>query len=1059
MKPEALLNAKVLASMLSIERARVPPPSPAAVAAIKHWATQLRNGVLHKLTESSAEQTFNNEIFGTVLGYKQVGAAIPATMMPKRSLKRNTPDFVLGRFDPNAKVERWVAVGEIKDVRTDLDQPQTGRANNETPVEQAFRYAGIKAGVEWVVVTNLGEIRLYRNGYPAARHVWRLEELEDPGRLFEFYALLGPEGLLGGADEPFATRVYEQSLLRGRDLTEGFYGLYKRVQGLLVEALRTQSASKSLSEAQLYGKTQKLLNRILFVAFCEDHPAELVPKKTLEKLVARAAAAAGAGAYWREYKALFKTLNEGGGFGGHALNAFNGGLFAHDPYFDAVEIDDALFEERIQVKRGRRESREIEGIFGFQVYDFAEDLNEQALGAIFEQSLSDIINRSARVRGVGEVAVSDQKVGGVYYTPREVTSHLVRMALQGAYDRMSAEARAEVDAMDATKIGTARGADKRRVTLVMDAYQRRLGAIRVTDLACGSGAFLVEVLAQLHTEQEKTNRTLAELRGAKRQRSLLDLDRAILRKNLHGRDILSESVEISRLSIWLRTARRGEKLETLNATITEGDSLRAEEASTYDVVVGNPPWGAKLEGWSDDEIQSRFPDAGEEKDSYAIFTIRSWELLRPNGMLGIIIPNSWLTTDGYAAFRAWLLRGFEILDVTNTWKVFRDVNHDATMVVARKRVEPLPTVDDTGEGTMKVRALSRGTTEVAKLRQLAQEDWAIAHEATQAFQASQLRHRFEVIYPPRVAEEIDAIVARCARLDQVADVTVGIQAYHHTKVDKATIEQRLFHSKARMSPEHYPYVDANDVQRYFVEPRTTQWLRFSDLLRDKRDLTHYLVPRILVQQIFWQRLSAEYQEPSAELLYMNTLFAIYNPRGITLPAILGLINSRFVSAIYERIANRLFGDKFPKVSKLDLARLPIPRVGPRTGAALGRTALALREHWNELRTALRSADMLLSSVKDGARLGQFVEFWIMTEREFMSRAVELLGPLAPAQVSTVATAYKAAKAAVDGRWGLITQAEADLEASVRAAYRVGDRVYDTLIERVPEPTITWALRP
>ena len=46
-------------------------------------------------------------------------------------------------------------------------------------------------------------------------------------------------------------------------------------------------------------------------------------------------------------------LNEGGGFGGHALNAFNGGLFAHDPYFDEVEIDDALFRERIQVKLNR----------------------------------------------------------------------------------------------------------------------------------------------------------------------------------------------------------------------------------------------------------------------------------------------------------------------------------------------------------------------------------------------------------------------------------------------------------------------------------------------------------------------------------------------------------------------------------------------------------------------------------------------------------------------------------------------------------------------------------
>lgn len=60
----------------------------------------------------------------------------------------------------------------------------------------------------------------------------------------------------------------------------------------------------------------------------------------------------------------------------------------------------------LQVK-GRRQSLEITGIFGFDVYDFAEDLNVQALGEIFEQSLKDIEKRTALVRGVGETALSN----------------------------------------------------------------------------------------------------------------------------------------------------------------------------------------------------------------------------------------------------------------------------------------------------------------------------------------------------------------------------------------------------------------------------------------------------------------------------------------------------------------------------------------------------------------------------------------------------------------------------------------------------------------------------
>jgi hypothetical protein len=66
---------------------------------------------------------------------------------------------------------------------------------------------------------------------------------------------------------------------------------------------------------------------------------------------------------------LFQTLNTGGGLGGMALNAFNGGLFAEDTYFDAVEIPNSLFTTRFRTGKGRRQSLEITGIFGFDVYD------------------------------------------------------------------------------------------------------------------------------------------------------------------------------------------------------------------------------------------------------------------------------------------------------------------------------------------------------------------------------------------------------------------------------------------------------------------------------------------------------------------------------------------------------------------------------------------------------------------------------------------------------------------------------------------------------------------
>jgi type II restriction/modification system DNA methylase subunit YeeA len=67
-------------------------------------------------------------------------------------------------------------------------------------------------------------------------------------------------------------------------------------------------------------------------------------------------------------------------------------------------------------------------------------------------------------------------------------------------------------------------------------------AIKILDLACGSGAFLVAAFDYLIGEYERVNRAIAELTGAPQQRGLFDLNRQILQENLFGVDLNNESV-------------------------------------------------------------------------------------------------------------------------------------------------------------------------------------------------------------------------------------------------------------------------------------------------------------------------------------------------------------------------------------------------------------------------------------------------------------------------------------------------------------------------------------
>src|SRR5690606_1758290 len=90
---------------------------------------------------------------------------------------------------------------------------------------------------------------------------------------------------------------------------------------------------------------------------------------------------------------------------------------------------------------------------------------------------------------------------------------------------------------------------------------------------------------------------------------LTDIENSILENNLFGVDLNEESVEIAKLSLWLRTAQPNRKLNNLNNNIKCGNSLIddpavagdkafnwAQEFPTvfakggFDVIIGNPPY-------------------------------------------------------------------------------------------------------------------------------------------------------------------------------------------------------------------------------------------------------------------------------------------------------------------------------------------------------------------------------------------------------------------------------------------------------------------------------------
>ena len=163
-----------------------------------------------------------------------------------------------------------------------------------------------------------------------------------------------------------------------------------------------------------------------------------------------------------------------------------------------------------------------------------------------------------------------------------------------------------------------------------------------------------------------------------------DIFDEIVTKNLFGVDLNRELVEITRLSLWLKTARREHRLQNLEATIKCGDSLIDDPAFTeqpfdwraafpdvfarggFDVVIGNPPY-VRMELLKPVKpyLQEHYVVAADRADLYAYFFERGAKLLKPGGRLGYISSSTFFRTGSGENLRLFLTDGVGIESVVD----------------------------------------------------------------------------------------------------------------------------------------------------------------------------------------------------------------------------------------------------------------------------------------------------------------------------------------------------------------------------------------------------------
>lgn len=636
------------------------------------FLNQIRQDNIHASKEEQFQEGFLRDLFVKTLGY----TINPDPDFNLITEKKNEKDSKKadGAIQRDGKV---IGIIELKDHKTpNLTQVET----------QAFGYKNQHRGTRYVIISNFEKLRFYIDDATEYRE-WDLFSLKEED-FKELYFCLS----WGTLSQDLPIKAKTESVSNEDQITQQLYKDYSAFKReVFADILKNNTTDETPKEQilLLFKKTQKLLDRLLFIFFAED--CELLPPNMILQIIGE----------WEQLKALdaytplYDRIKKYFGYldsGNESKNifAYNGGLFKPDEELDRLTISDEV------LARFTRKLSE---------YDYASEVDVNILGHIFENSLSEIEEVTAQINAGEAPTVSKRKRDGVFYTPQYITKYIV----ENTVGRLCAEKKAElgIDENEYFADKNRQMATKKRLLDQLTKYRDWLLGISICDPACGSGAFLNAALHFLVEEHKLINDMEAKVTGSSIPYGYYD--NMILENNLFGVDINEESVEIARLALWLRTAKKCRKLSSLNDNIKCGNSLISDpeiagekafdwqkefpqvfEKGGFDIVIGNPPYIRPHNIADKDKVYlwKKYSVAQQKTDIYAFFVEFGCSITKPYGKLGYIIPKTWWSIYSFQKLRELLLAQYNLHHIgILPQKVFTDATVETALLFVDNTTE------------------------------------------------------------------------------------------------------------------------------------------------------------------------------------------------------------------------------------------------------------------------------------------------------------------------------------------------------------------------------------
>ena len=814
------------------------------------------------------------------------------------------------------KGEKEYVVVELKGTKTkDLNKRYN---RGQSAIEQVTNYASIKEETQWAFVSNYNEFRLFNPNYREKYISFKFKSLTDPEVLKKFLLIFSKFSLI---EEDIPQTLLRETRIIERELEDEFYQLFSETRLMLIKEL--EYSSEDIDRVEAIRLAQLILNRYIFICFAED--LKLIPSETTADVLITPIEKKNLFEFtmWNRLNELFRFMDKGNEVRG--IGSFNGGLFKEnlknleirDFIEDLIFYDDCYkkwkFEEKYdEMTNLLGEYKDTlnpiyKNLLVISSFDFESELSVNILGHIFENSIGDIEELKDQTK-------ERRKKDGVFYTPEYITDYICRNTII-PYLSHSGEVNTLHELISEYEQENN-----------LDGLDKRLKEIKIVDPACGSGAFLnkaVDVLFEIHEALHDS--MYADDTSLDQYFDSLESRRQIISNNIYGVDLNEESVEITKLSLFLKLATnsgitKGFQLPNLDKNIKCGNSLIDDKEIVgnkafkwkeefkeifdnggFDVVVGNPPYITPSLGKNQNSLNNLEKKFLEDKyesyqykgNTYVVFIEKGLSILKEKGFLSYITPNTLLTNYYFKNMRKILLEQSNIIELTEIkGQVFKDAETGGNLIFILKNEKDI--VDE-----IRVNSF------------LNPEDLLKNNNFEKISQQ-------ELIYIKDLKFLLNAVEIKfLTKLEKIAKPLSDFASFYN---GIKTGDNKKFLSKTKLNENYKPVLRGKDIFSYYLRFDEEYVLFDIDLLWSNYDITKYdVLEKIVVRQTSDKIIGAL---DFHQFLTLDSTHLIIPNDEINGKYLLGILNSKLINYYYQKTVPEI-GKTFSEVKIINLKNLPI----------------------------------------------------------------------------------------------------------------------------------------